>query len=85
MIFATDHGAGTKIMTDIYNKAAQEFPAMRRRAGQLRKEKSLQEKTGSKWLFGEEEMAALLPDRDRYVDEYRYEAPWRPTWKKDGD
>jgi three-Cys-motif partner protein len=85
MIFATDHEAGTKIMTAIYNKAAQEFPAMRRRAGQLKKEKGLQEKTGSRWLFGEEEMAALLPDRDWYVDEYRYEPPWRPTWKKDGD
>jgi len=81
MIFATDHEAGTRIMTAIYNKAAQEFPAMRRRANQLKKEKSLLEKTGVRWLFGEDEMNALLPDREWYVDEYRYEPPWQPTWK----
>jgi hypothetical protein len=32
MIFATDHDAGTRIMTALYRKAAGDFPQMRRQA-----------------------------------------------------
>jgi len=85
MIFATDHPAGTKIMTSIYNKAAQEFPAMRRKADRLAKERQLQLETGSMWLFGDDEMSALLPARDDAVYAYRYEPPWRPLGSKSGD
>ena len=50
MIFATDHKAGTKIISHLYAKAAAEFPAMREQARRMR-EKSRQNKKGVLNLF----------------------------------
>jgi len=79
MLFATDHPAGTTIMTDIYNKAATEFPAMRK----LSKERLKQARdaeTGVLSLFSPEELAQLVVEEHGPATRYRYEPPWQPFW-----
>jgi hypothetical protein len=62
MIFATDHHAGTSIMSHLYSRASEEIPAMRQAARD--------EMAGVMRLFpvGEAESAPG----------YRYEAPLAP-------
>jgi hypothetical protein len=79
MIFATDHEAGTKIMTALYRHAAQEFPVMRVQAQRI-KAKQAREAKGVLTLFdlsGEDD--AQLPDPASLpLGNYVYEQPWLP-------
>jgi three-Cys-motif partner protein len=62
MIFASDHPAGTRIMTDLYSAAARRMPAMRKEARDRA--------TGqASFDFGEPLLAG---------EGYRYEPPWEP-------
>jgi three-Cys-motif partner protein len=83
MILATDHPAGTSIMSAIYNGHAGRFPAMRIQA-QRRKWRQAKEAVGQFDLFSaldddgepmvnEEIDPSLLP-----VDRYEYFSPWTP-------
>jgi len=80
MIFATDHAAGTSIMSDIYAKAAAEFPAMREEARRVRL-KSRHDELGIMRLF-EDDSALLAPIRpgERF---YEHEPPTRPWFLAD--
>lgn len=51
MVFATDHEAGNRIMTDLYRTAAGEFPAMRE-AARRRRARLEEEASGIHNLFG---------------------------------
>jgi len=62
MIFATDHEAGTKIMSDLYSKAAQRIPEMRKEA---------QDRAVGQAAFD-------LGDELPAGTSYRYEPPWTP-------
>ncbi len=53
MIFASDHDAGDRIMTDLYNAAADEFPLMRAEA-RLRRARLSEHEAGIQSLFGDE-------------------------------
>jgi three-Cys-motif partner protein len=77
MVFATDHSAGTKIMSDIYKKMAGELPAMRRGVQQLRRGKG-QEETGLLQLFEPDVMASLVVEAPVPSDPYEHEPPWQP-------
>ncbi len=76
MIFATDHEAGDRIMTNLYNSAADDFPRMREQA-RRRRARQAEEEAGVMSLFGEEEDLMLAPRRPR---ERFYERtdPWLP-------
>jgi len=56
MIFATDHWAGEKIMTDLLEAARRRQPALRRKA-QLQRRQTKLEKTGIHGLFDLEDLA----------------------------
>src|SRR5258708_5611001 len=58
MIFATDHVAGTRIMSHIYSDAAEEFPAMRE-AVRRRRQDEQREAMGIMPLFSADEMEQL--------------------------
>nr|MBA2601628.1 three-Cys-motif partner protein TcmP [Actinomycetota bacterium] len=78
MVFATDHEVGTTIMSDLYARAAAEFPAMRKDARRLRRR--LDEKAhGVRSLFGDEEPVLDAPAKpgERF---YEHEPPWRPRF-----
>ena len=78
MIFATDHPVGTKIMSDLYARAAAEFPAMRVEARRLR-QKQEDAEHGIVSLFGDEEPVPPAPaKRAERFDEY--EPPVRPSF-----
>ena len=76
MIFATDHEVGTRIMTDLYRKAANRFPVMRETA-RRRRERLLQEEQGIYSLFGEtlDELRAPVSESELL---YQYVPPWPP-------
>lgn len=76
MIFATDHDAGNRIMTSLYNRAANEFPAMREAARQ-RRARLADEAAGLQSLFGDDfvDIAAPVSGGERF---YEYVAPWVP-------
>lgn len=76
MIFATDHPAGNRIMTDLYNKAANEFPAMRRAARQ-RRQRLAEEAAGIQSLFGNgaNDLAAPIASNEKL---YKHEPPTVP-------
>jgi hypothetical protein len=76
MIFATDHEAGTRIMSSIYASAAAEFPAMREQARRTRRE-IVEAKSGVMSLFGTEDAGLRAPPRrgERF---YEHEPPWTP-------
>jgi three-Cys-motif partner protein len=76
MIFATDHAAGDRIMTDLYNTAADEFPRMRQ-AARLLRERQAQQEAGIQSLFGAEFEATVAPrgPRERL---YVHAEPWAP-------
>jgi hypothetical protein len=78
MIFATDHPAGDRIMTDLYNAAADEFPRMRQEA-RRRRERLAEQGAGVQSLFGEvfevaERDASRRPREGLYV----HSEPWFP-------
>lgn len=76
MIFATDHEVGNRIMTSMYNRAANEFPAMRE-AARRRRAQLANEAAGVQRLFGDEliDVAAPVSGGERL---YEYVAPWVP-------
>ena len=76
MIFATDHEAGTRIMSHLYTQAADEFPAMRAAASRQRA-RLAEEAHGVQSLFGEELNDLSVPVRcgGRL---YEYTPPWLP-------
>jgi three-Cys-motif partner protein len=76
MIFATDHPAGTRIMSDLYAKAAEEFPAMRVEARRTRRSIDDAE-AGVGRLFNDDDLELRGPVRtgERF---YEHEPPWRP-------
>jgi hypothetical protein len=76
MIFATDHDAGTRIMTSVYNRAASEIPAMRK-AARARRARLKEEKAGILNLFGDEVDASTVPVT-RAEQLYQHSPPWMP-------
>lgn len=76
MVFATDHEAGNRIMTSLYNAAANEFPAMRTMARQ-RRARLEEESQGVFNLFGEqrEVSTAAVGSTERL---YVHSPPWPP-------
>lgn len=81
MIFATDHSAGTNIMSEVYAKAASEFPAMREEARRSRL-KSRNEELGIMSLF--EDDSSLLAPIEPGERFYEHEPPTRP-WFLDAE
>jgi three-Cys-motif partner protein len=59
MIFATDHWAGEKIMTDLYSRAMRRQPALRQKA-QLQRRQAREEKRGIHGMFDLDELAPQL-------------------------
>jgi three-Cys-motif partner protein len=81
MIFATDHDAGDRIMTDLYNTAADEFPRMRAEA-RLRRTRLAEQEAGIQTLFGDE---SPDPNAPRHPRErlYTHVEPWQPYGSPD--
>jgi hypothetical protein len=78
MILATDHPAGTKIMTSLYRHAAQRFPVMRIQAQKIRAKKA-REESGAMNLFDSIGVEDELPDPASLpLGSYSYEPPWEP-------
>lgn len=76
MVFATDHPAGTKIMTALYRHAAKDFPVMRKQAQQIRARKAREAK-GIVPLF--DSFGDEIPDPASLpLGDYDYEPPWIP-------
>jgi three-Cys-motif partner protein len=76
MIFATDHPVGDRIMTSLYNRAANEFPAMRA-AARRRRARLAEEAVGIQSLFGDDVAGVTAPvARSELL--YEYIAPWAP-------
>jgi three-Cys-motif partner protein len=75
MIFATDHEAGHAIMTSLYNRAANEFPAMQQ-AARRRRARLAEEAAGIQTLFGDDHETLTRPvvGTERF---YRHEPPWQ--------
>ena len=76
MIFATDHEAGNRIMTSLYNAAADEFPRMREQARLLRSRR-VEKEAGVQSLFGDEDLAQVSPRGPR-EQLYVHAEPWVP-------
>lgn len=76
MIFATDHEAGHRIMTNLYNTAANEFPAMRTEARQ-RRARIAEREAGVQTLFDDTARAEspLVTSRERL---YQHAPAWTP-------
>ena len=76
MIFATDHEAGDRIMSDIYAQAAAEFPQKREEARRIRKQQEAKNR-GQRSLFGEDDKRLWGPIQPggRF---YQYQPPTRP-------
>jgi three-Cys-motif partner protein len=81
MIFATDHAAGDRIMTDLYNAAADEFPRMRQEARQ-RRARLAEQDAGIQSLFGDDLELPTAPrgPRERL---YVHTEPWPPFGSTD--
>jgi three-Cys-motif partner protein len=60
MIFATDHWAGEKIMSDIYSRAERRRPALRHKA-QLQRRQTREENRGVHGMFDLDDLAPQLP------------------------
>ena len=73
MIFATDHPAGDRIMTSLYNAAANEFPAMREDARRHR-ERLAEREAGIQSLFDDASQVESRPAEKLY----EHSAPWTP-------
>jgi hypothetical protein len=80
MIFATDHWAGEKIMTDLYSAAMDRQPALRRKA-QLQRRQDREEADG---VYGMFDLAELAPAPAREVTGFRvqhHHVPPRPPYR----
>lgn len=78
MIFATDHWAGEKIMTDLYNSARERQPALRMRA-QLQRRQERDEDDGQLWLLDSADLsAAILPADVGYKVRHKPQPPRTP-------
>lgn len=77
MIFATDHEAGTRIMTHIYNKTAEEHPEMREAVRRRRQEEE-REASGVMSLFTPDQLEELTAPRRQGERFYEYVPPWTP-------
>lgn len=76
MIFATDHEAGTRIMSSIYANAAAEFPAMRERA-RRRRQRAREEDQGLQSLFSDVAVLEGPVQRgERFYEHFAPEKPW---------
>ena len=80
MVFATDHEAGTRIMSALYSKASQEFPAMRKQANQERRDR-IQSAKGILSLFDAEVMRGLVGGAIDMRAAYKHEPPEKPFWE----
>lgn len=76
MIFATDHPAGDRIMADLYNTAADEFPRMREEA-RRRRQRLAETEAGVQTLFGDAFEVPTGPRRPR-ERLYVHSEPWEP-------
>jgi three-Cys-motif partner protein len=76
MIFATDHPVGEKIMKDIYSKAMQRQPDLRKRA-LLQRRQDREEKRGLVGMFDLDEIAPQ-PGQSGVQVEYEHVPPTRP-------
>ena len=77
MILATDHFAGTKIISHLYKKAAEEFPAMREEARRIR-DKHRQEEKGVLSLFSVgASLEAPIEQGERF---YEHQPPQQPQF-----
>lgn len=76
MVFATDHPVGNDIMTSLYNRAANEFPAMRE-AARRRRSRLTEREAGVQSLFGDDDEFVEHPvgPRERL---YVHSPPWLP-------
>ncbi len=77
MVFATDHEVGNRIMTDLYGRAANEFPAMRE-AALRRRARLAEEESGVHNLFGADldELQAPLSRGERLYQHNPAEPPY---------
>lgn len=82
MVFATDHEAGNRIMTNLYSRAANEFPAMRQAARQ-RRARIAEREAGIQSLFGEDEQISV-PVRP-HEKLYEHSPPWTPYGTAEND
>lgn len=81
MIFATDHAAGTEIMSDLYARAAEEFPAMREEARRVKQGQD-DDAHGLVSLFGSDvDLTAPPRAGERF---YEHEPPTRPWFLDEG-
>jgi three-Cys-motif partner protein len=77
MIFATDNDAGTRIMSDLYRRAAAEFPQMRRQARERRR-RLHEEQDGILRLPGlEEDLEAAAMQGEKFYEHAPPTEPWR--------
>jgi len=76
MVFATDHEAGHRIMTSLYNAAANEFPVMRQQA-RRRRSRLEQESLGVHNLFGDALEVSMAP-ASTTEKLYVHSPPWLP-------
>lgn len=79
MIFATDHCAGHKIISNIYASAAAEFPKMREEARQRRR--AMKDETNS--FLDADQLVALSPPPQPGERFYEHEPPTRPSFMKE--
>ncbi len=77
MIFATDHWAGEKIMTDLYSAAMRRQPALRHKA-QLQRRQEREETGGIRGLFDLDELATPAPETTRYRIRHQHIPPHPP-------
>lgn len=73
LVFATDNGAGFRIMQDLYTKAAREHEPMRREARERERQRR-EGRRGIQSLFAPEELA----DVSLSEVTYHHEPPWPP-------
>ena len=81
MLFATDHEAGNRIMTSLYNAAADEFPRMRQEA-RHRRSRLAEKDAGVLSLFGDE-LDRPVPPRRARENLYTHAEPWTPYGSAD--
>ncbi len=76
LIFATDNSAGDRIMTHLFEKAAEEFPRMRQDALDYRAQLE-NERRGQTSLFSDHERILEYTDQPHQIF-YEYEPPHKP-------
>jgi three-Cys-motif partner protein len=77
MIFATDHWAGEKIMTDLYSAAMRRQPGLRQKA-QLRRRQTREESLGVHGLFDADQLTPQEPPEARVHIQHEHVPPHPP-------